>query len=313
MKTARARHSLVLPVALALGVLTAPRPAEALRVVAGTEDVGSLAREVVGPDGEVTTLANPHQDPHFVDARPSLLLPMARADALVVVGLDLEVGWLPLLVKNSRNASIQLGAPGYVDASTFIQPQDVATTPVDRSMGDIHPRGDPHYLKDPRNGVLVVRGLGRAFSALDPARAARYVDRAEAYATALEARIRAWEARLAPLRGRGAVSYHKSFNYLFRWLGVETVSYVEPKPGVPPSPAHVMQLVMLARARKVQLFISEDWYPTSTSEVVAQKSGSRLTVVPGLPDAGERYADHVEEVVVLLERAAGLGVPAPAP
>lgn len=289
---------------LALALLgLAPRPAQAFKLVATTSDVGAIAREVVGPDGTVVVLANPNQDPHYVDPRPSLLVDMSRADALLVAGLDLEVGWLPSLLRNARNAAIQAGAPGYVDASAFILPLDVPALPVDRSMGDIHPRGNPHYLKDPRNAVLVARGLADRLGAVDGAHAAQFKQRAEAFAKELEVRIRDWEARTAPLKGQGVVTYHASLNYLLRWLGLAPVGAIESKPGVPPSPAHLAGLIVQSRSRQVKLFLAESWFPTATSSVVAQKAGGALVVLPGLPADNQRYADHIEEIVAQLEKA----------
>ncbi|MEW5848918.1 MAG: metal ABC transporter substrate-binding protein [Myxococcota bacterium] len=292
----------------ALGLFLAlllPSGAHALDVVATTEDVASIAREVLGKDGKVTTLASSFQDPHFVDARPSLLVPMSRADALVLVGLDLEVGWLPVLLTGARNNSILMGAPGYIDASQFIQPMDVPTTPVDRSQGDIHPRGNPHYLKDPYNAARVARGLAQRFINLAPEKAEQFTARAEAFAKLVEEKAKQWETRLAGLKGMGVVTYHRSLNYLARWLQLDMVGYVEPRPGVPPTPVHVVQLISLSRARKVKLFLIEGWFPSATAQVVAEKAGGKLTVLPGLPKPDQSYVDHMEEVVSTLEKAAG--------
>ena len=291
-------------VSVMLAVMGVGAPAWALKLVATTEDVASVAREVLGRDGSITTLANPSQDPHFVDPRPSLLLPMSRADGLLLVGLDLEIGWLPTLLKGCRNADIQLGAAGYIDASTFIAPIDIPRGPVDRSMGDIHPRGNPHYLQDPRNAVLVARGLAERFVGLDPAHADGYRRRAEGFVKQLQARMSMWEARLAPLKGVGVVSYHRSLNYVTLWAGMTQVGFVEPKPGIPPSPSHVAQLLMLSKARHVKVFAIEGWFPTATPQFIAEKCGRKLTVIPGQPQSGERYIDHLEEVVNLFAKAA---------
>lgn len=281
-----------------------PANALALKVVATISDVAVIAREVVGADGKVITLANSNQDPHYVDPRPSLLVDMSRADALVLVGLDLETGWLPVLLKGARNASIQLGAPGYIDTSVFIEPMEVPTVPVDRSMGDVHPRGNPHYLKDPGNAVRVAHGLALRLGALDPAHAAAFKSRADAFAQSMEKRIKEWTTRLAFLKGQGVVTYHTSLNYMIHWLGLVPVGHIEPKPGVPPTPSHLAGLISLARTQKVRLFLAEQWFPVSTASVVAEKSGARLTVVPGLPAENQSFAAHMEEIVALLERAA---------
>jgi zinc/manganese transport system substrate-binding protein len=295
------RFLLGLAIILATGTLS---PARAINVVAAEENVAAIAREVVGSSGSVVTLATPHQDPHFVDARPSLLVPLSRADALVFVGLDMEVGWLPVLLKGCRNANLQPGSPGYIEASDFISPLDVPAGKVERSMGDVHPRGNPHYLMDPRNAVKVARGLADRFSVVEPAHADAFKANAERFVTALEKKVVEWETRLAPLRGVGLVAHHKSFTYLVAWLGLRPVGFVEPKPGVPPSPGHVVELIMLARSQKAKLFLTEEWYPTATDDVVAQKAGGKLTVVQGMPSAGQSYAAHLEDLVKALEAAA---------
>ncbi|MBI5497083.1 MAG: zinc ABC transporter substrate-binding protein [Deltaproteobacteria bacterium] len=297
-------RSLTLPLAALLSLWSAAPAAHALKIVATVEDVASIAREVLGKDGELITLANPSQDPHFVDPRPSLLLPLSRADALLVVGLELEVGWLPTLLKGARNGNIQLGGAGYIDASSFIMPTDVPTGPVDRSQGDIHPRGNPHYLKDPHNAVLVANGLAERFVSLDPERADAFRKRAADFAKAIEGRIKAWETRLAVLKGKGLVSYHKSLNYFARWAQLDQVGYVESKPGIPPSPQHMVQLIALGRARKAAVFATESWFPTAQIEFAAEKCGRPVTAVPGLPRSNQPYADHIEDVVAAFIKGA---------
>jgi zinc/manganese transport system substrate-binding protein len=277
-------------------IAAAPAAAKSLHVVATVGDLGAIAREVLG-GGEVTVLARPTQDPHFVDAKPNLILDLNRADALLAMGLDYEIGWLPVLVRGARNAAIQLGGPGYVDASTMIAPLEVPSGRVDRSMGDIHPGGNPHFTLDPRNGVRIARGLAERFGRLDPAGQQGYVNNAEAFARRLEARIADWQRLMAPHQGAGVVTYHKSFVYFTSWLGLQEVDELEPKPGIPPNPPHIAEVVARMRARKVNAILQERWYPSSTASVVAQQTGAKLVLIAGMTPIGGSYIDHIDEVV----------------
>src|SRR4051812_25953307 len=211
-------------------VALAGRAEAKLRVAASIEVLADLSRQVGGDRVDVTALSRGYQDPHFVDAKPSLVLSLNRADALVYVGLDLEIGWLPPLVQQSRNARIQRGQPGNIDASSSIKPEDVPNAPSDqlRALGDIHPLGNPHYWVPPKNARAIARLLAERFTALDAAGAATYKAELARFEARLAAKEKEWDAAAASLRGTRIVTYHKSWSYLAHWLGLEEVGYVEP-------------------------------------------------------------------------------------
>lgn len=282
---------------LALSLSFRPAEARPLRVVATVGDLGAIAREVLGAGAEVTVMAKPSQDPHFVDAKPSLMLDLNRADALCAMGLDYEIGWLPVLVRGARNPAIQRGAPGYIDASTAISALDVPSGRVDRSMGDIHPAGSPHFTLDPRNGIRIARALADRFGRLDPPGRVAYARNAGAFAARLDGRIRQWEQMMSPHRGAPIVTYHRSFAYLTAWLGTSEIAELEPRPGIPPNPAHIAEVVARMREHKVRVVLQERWYPSRTGEVVAQQTGAHLVLVEGMTPAGGSYADHIDDVV----------------
>jgi zinc/manganese transport system substrate-binding protein len=296
----------VLGTAAALAVVFAFQPlARAdLRVIATTPDLAAVARELGGNLVSVQAMSLASQDPHFVDAKPSLALELNRADLLLLVGLDLEVGWLPTLMVGSRNAKVQVGARGYLDCSQFVQKLQVATGPVDRSMGDIHPQGNPHYMTDPRVVAAVARGIADRLVMLDAARASTYKANLATFLQRLEAARKTWEARMAPFQGAPVIEYHRTLTYLASWLGLVEAGYLEPKPGVPPNPTHVAQLLALARARKVRAVIQEEKYPDTTSRLVATKIPAALVRIPGGTDfhKGQRYVDYMNE---LINRIAG--------
>lgn len=289
-----------------VGFLLAALPAQAkLKIVATVGDLGAIAREVGGQEAEVIVLAKPTQDPHYVDAKPSLVLDLSRANLLLFMGLDLEIGWLPVLLTSSRNGSVQPGAPGYLDCSTLIEPKEVPLQKLDRSMGDIHPGGNPHYTTDPRNGIRIARAVAERMAELDSDHAEMFLRNAEKFEQAMTARIAAWDKRLAPYRGTPMVTYHKSWIYFAEWSGLEMVAFIEPKPGIPPNPAHVTNVLRIITTRKVPLILQEDWYSSQTSELLARNSGAKLARVQGVSGEKESYADHLDKIVSAVVNALG--------
>lgn len=292
--------------ALLLLFVVAPRSARAeLRVVATVPDLAALAQAIGGAQARVTSLSASTQDPHWVDARPNLALELSKADLLLAVGLDLEVGWLPTLRTGSRNPKIQEGAAGWVDCSRFVTVLQVPSAPVSRAMGDVHPGGNPHYLMDPRRVASVAAGIAQAMTAADPALSAVYAQNLSTLLTALGQAQARWEATLAPLRGRPVVAYHNSWPYLADWLGFTVVEHIEPRPGIPPTPVHVTHVLQTMTQTQTRLVIQESWFPTTTSQLVADKAGARLLVLPGAADfqGGETWLAHMDELVGLLAGA----------
>jgi zinc/manganese transport system substrate-binding protein len=277
-----------------------------LRVVATTSDLAAISAAVGGSNAKVVSLALPTQDPHFVDPRPHLALDLARADLLVLVGLDLEVGWLPTLQLGSRNSRIMRGGSGYLDCSTVVQRLEVPQGPVDRSMGDVHPGGSPHYMLDPRRAAKVAEGIAARMADLDPTHAASYRENLARLLRELDAGRARWEKALAPLRGRPVIGYHRSLGYLADWLGLVLVEHLEPRPGVPPNPRHLAQVLTLAKSRGVRLFLQETYYPTNASQTLAQHAGAVLVQLRAAPDFdhGESYVKFMDALVAKLAGAA---------
>lgn len=288
----------------ALLLLLSAGPAlAALKVVATLPDLAAIAREVGGEHVEVTALAPPDQDPHYVDPRPNLILPLNRADLLLVNGLELEVGWLPPLLVAARNGQIQAGAPGYFDASTTIKPMEVPGK-VDRTMGDVHTGGNPHYLLDPRQARRVAAALATHMAKLDGANAASYARRAQAFDARLAALAQAQAARFAALTAaqRQVVSYHASMAYLFDWLTLDAVETVEPRPGIAPTPGHTARVLGAMKRNAIRVVVQESYYPRKTSETLARLVGGAVVVLPGGTRfaEGETYVEHVEKIAEAL-------------
>jgi zinc/manganese transport system substrate-binding protein len=276
-----------------------------LEVIATTPDLANLAAAVGGRRVHVQALALPTQDPHWVDARPSLVLQLSRADLLLSIGAELEIGWLPTLLVGSRNGRVQRGSPGFLEAAQLVDLLERPTGKVDRSQGDIHPSGNPHFLFDPRRAERVAVGIGKRLAEIDPEGRATYLENTTRFVQTLRQARQRWEERLSKARGREVLTFHRSLSYLADWLGLIVVDYLEPKPGVPPNPRHVAQLIARCKEHPVSALLQESWYPSSTSELFAAQTQVALAILPGASDfpGGQSYVSFLERIVEQLEAA----------
>lgn len=293
------RFSWIFVVTLLVLVALPSQATAELRIVTTTGDLAAMARAIVGDDGQVENLVRPTEDPHFVDPRPSFARILNRADMVVYVGLDLEVGWLPTLVTRARNDAIQRGRPGNFDASRFIQPLDVATGRVDRSMGDVHPEGNPHYTTDPRQMARVALAFGQALGELRPAMADEFRERSREFARECIRLAQRWEESFAeiPEEYRQIVSYHNAWSYVAHWLNLDDVIQIEPRPGVPPNPRHVGRVREMIEARNIGVILQLEYYPQTTANVLAERMGVEVIVAPAQTRADESYIDHIDNIV----------------
>jgi zinc/manganese transport system substrate-binding protein len=273
-------------------VMTAPASAQ-LRVVTSTTDLYDIARQVGGDMIEARHIGEGYQDPHFIEAKPSFILQLRNADVWAYVGLDLEIGWMPLLLQGARNRKINAGGPGHFNASTYIQVLDVASGNVDRSQGDVHPLGNPHYWLDPENGRRIARAFRDRFSQLDAENAARYAANEKAFEAKLDAAEQAWQPALEKLRGQPVVAWHTSWRYLARYTGMEIVSFMEPKPGVPPSASHVADVIDIVKRTGAKAILMEPFYDRRMSDFVADRTGAQVLVVAPSVGGAEGLDDYV--------------------
>jgi len=276
----------VLLILLSLGALFSPSLAEAkkLTVVTATTDLAALAQEVGGDKISVESIAKGYQDPHFVEAKPSFLLKLRQADLLIVVGLQLEIGWLPPLINQSGNARIQVGAPGYLDASQFAEILDIPTGTVTRAMGDVHPLGNPHYWLDPENGRRIAKGIAGKLGDLDPSNTAYYQERFQDFDKRLAAAEQKWDAEMKPYHGRKVVTYHNSFPNFAKHFSLNVIGYVEPRPGIPPTPSHTIELIGLMKRENCKVILVEPYFDLKTPQAIARDTGG--IVVQYLPSVG---------------------------
>jgi len=259
--------------------------ASKMNVMTATQDLAALAREVGGDLVNVESIAMGYQDPHFVEPKPSFLLKLQKADVLAVVGLQLEIGWLPPLITQSRNGKIQgPGAPGYMDMSTYCQILEIPQGQVTRAMGDVHPLGNPHYWLDPENGRRIAKAFADKFSSLQPANAAAFGQHYADFDKRLTEAQKGWEAKMAPYKGRKVVTYHRSWPNFCERFGLTVVEYVEPKPGIPPTPVHTLDVINLMKRDGVKLILVEPYFDLRTPNSIASAVGGQVLVL--MPSVG---------------------------
>jgi zinc/manganese transport system substrate-binding protein len=276
---------LVLICVLGLGSVLSTHRAEAkLRVVGTLPDFAAIAAELGGDRVETESIIQGTEDPHFVDPKPSHILRVNRADLLICIGLGLESGWLPVLLTQARNPNVQVGAPGYLDASQVVQVKDVPVK-ADRAMGDVHGGGNPHYYVSPPEMFRVSEAIYRRLIQLDPKGRPLYDQRWEGFSKKYQAKLTVWKAAIATFTGSKVVEYHKSWRYLLDWLGFSSVGALEPKPGIPPSPGHVTQLLMQVKDQQVRFVFRETYHADSLSDVFAKKAGAKLVNLPTMVGA----------------------------
>ncbi|MEO8194530.1 MAG: metal ABC transporter substrate-binding protein [Gemmatimonadales bacterium] len=264
-----------------------------LRVVATTPDLASFAREIGGGAVNVTALAKPTEDPHFVDAKPSHIVTLNRADVLIEGGAELELGWLPPLLENSRNARIAAGARGRVVASTGIRMLEVPSS-FDRSKGDVHSLGNPHFLMDPVDAKIVARNIADHLAQVDPKNAAIYRANLAKFNARIDAKTAEWQKALAPYRGSKVVTYHKDFVYFANRFGLNIVEELEPKPGISPSPSHLARVIGTMKAQNARVILVQPYQNRRTAETVARQTGAKVLDMPQQPGARPNTGTYVE-------------------
>ncbi len=266
-----------------------------INVVATLPWIGSIAGEIGKEVINLTVLVKPNQDPHYIEAKPSMILSARKADIIMYNGLDLEIGYLPLIIESSKNPKIQPGKIGNLDCSQFIEPIE-KTLIADRSMGDVHPLGNPHYHLSPKNILKVAEGIAYSLSKIDPANANFYNDNLSAFKKVLHEKQKEWENK--SLKGKRFIAYHKYFEYLAHDFGFEIIEYIESKPGIPPSASHIEKLIEIIRATKIDAILTLSFYGQKEVKSLAQKTGVSSIVVPH--DVGS--ADGIKDWFSLMDR-----------
>jgi zinc/manganese transport system substrate-binding protein len=292
---------------LGLGLAASVAQAK-LNVVATTADLGSIAKAVGGEQIELTTLGKPTEDPHFVDAKPSFIVKLNHADVLVEGGAELEIGWLPALLDQARNEKIVSGAPGHVSSAQGIQLLDVPTT-LDRSKGDIHAAGNPHYVIDPVNAKIVAQNIADGFCRNDAKNCDTYRANLKKFTDEIDAKLVQWQKTLEPFRGQNVAAYHDSWPYFARRFGLRIDQFLEPKPGIPPTPAHLADVIIAMKKEGTRAIIVDAYLNRRTAETVARTTGATVVDVSQFPGGVKGteggYIAMVDYLVNTLAKALG--------
>ena len=266
----------------------------AVKVITTTQDLAALTAEVGGDKVTVEALARGYQDPHFVEAKPSFVIKLHGADLLVLVGRELEMAWLPPLITQSRNAKIQPGSPGYLDASLSARILDIPTGQITRAMGDVHPQGNPHYWLDPGNGRRVAQAIQKKLTEMSPGDAAYFQQRYADFDRRLSQAEARWRAALAPYKGTKVVTYHRSWPNYSEAFGLDVVGYVEPKPGIPPSPSHTLALMQEMKRQGIKLILVEPYFDLKTPNAIARDTGAQVLVLPPSVGGVKEASDYLK-------------------
>jgi zinc/manganese transport system substrate-binding protein len=275
-----------------------------LHVVATTPDLGAIAQEIGGDQIDLLTLSKPTEDPHFVDAKPSFIVRLNRADALIEGGAELEAGWLRPLLEGARNAKLDAGKPGRIVASAGVTLLDVPAA-LDRSQGDIHAAGNPHFLTDPLNAKIVAAHIAGAFSTLDAGAAGAFAANLKTFNARLDAKLAEWQQLLAPYRGRAIVTYHNYWTYFGRRFEFPMDLFLEPKPGIPPTPAHLAEVITKMKAQNLKLIAVQPYQNRKTAETVATRTGAVVLDWPSFP--GGKGTETYEEWLDVLVKSIAHG------
>ena len=279
----------------ALAVLAAAPPARAaVNVMTATEDLADLTRQVGGDRVKVESIARGYQDPHFVEAKPSFILKLAKADLLVVVGRELEIGWLPPLIQQSRNAKVQVGADGYLDASLTVKILEIPTGQITRAMGDVHPLGNPHYWLDPDNGRRIAKAIADKLARMAPADAPYLASRYADFDRRLGEAEKRWDALMAPYKGLKIVTYHRSWPNFADRFGLDVIGYVEPRPGIPPSPGHTIELIAEMKRQNVKILLVEPYFDLKTPQSIGRETGAKVLVMPPSVGGEKEITDYIQ-------------------
>ena len=288
---------------LLVGAMLARNAQAKLNVVATTWDLGAIAQEIGGDKIELHTLAKPTEDPHFVDAKPSFIVKLNRADVLIEGGAELEAGWIRPLLEGARNSKIEAGKPGHIYGSDSILLQEIPAT-LDRSRGDIHAAGNPHYLADPLNGKIVAQRSANSFCQLDPKSCDYFKANLKKFEEQLDSKMAEWQKLLARNKGKPVVTYHNYWIYFGQRFGFPMDLFLEPKPGIPPTPAHLAEIIAKMKSDNLKVIVVQPYQNRKTAETVANHTGAVVVDFPSFPGGSKETQSYIDWIDFLVKSLA---------
>ncbi len=283
---------IIIVIAFLVGILSFAKAGK-IKVVTTTTDLRSITELIGGNKVSVTSIATGYQNPHFVDPKPSYIISLSNADMFVTVGLDLETGWSPQLLSSSRNTKIQKGSAGYVDASAGIGLLQVPSS-ANRAEGDIHIYGNPHYWLDPMNGKVIARNIANGLERVDPSNKSTYEANLQAFFKKIDEKMKDWQVTMAPFKGSKIIAYHNEWVYFETRFGLDIVDFMEPKPGIPPSPSQLVKVIKEVKANNIKVIISSPYFTTSSSDVVAKQTGVKVLTLATSVGAFDSVKDYFD-------------------
>jgi ABC-type Zn uptake system ZnuABC Zn-binding protein ZnuA len=277
-----------------------------IQVVTTTTVLSSIVESIGGDRVEVTSIATGHQDPHFVEAKPSYMMKVKNADLFIRIGMELEIGWERLILDGSRNHKVAIGQPGHLDVSEGVERLEVPTQKIDRSMGDLHPFGNPHYWLDPLNGKIVAKNISMGLARVSPADAEYFNNNYLDFAKRVDEAMVRWTAELKPYKGSKLITYHNSWTYITNRFGLVIVDQLEPKPGIPPGPGHIVEVIEKMKNENIKVLLMEPFYDKKPANFVQGKTGAKVVSVANCVGGSEESRDYIfmiDAIVVGLANA----------
>ncbi|MBU4376644.1 MAG: metal ABC transporter substrate-binding protein [Candidatus Omnitrophica bacterium] len=291
---------------LLLGLASAAHADDKIRILTTTSDLKSIAEYIGGNKVEVDSLAKGYQDPHFVEAKPSFMLKAKKADLFIRAGLELEIGYEELIIDGSRNPKIRFGQPGHLDASEGVYLLEVpTTTKVDRSMGDVHPMGNPHYWLDPLNVKIVASNIANRLSELSPENESYFKKNLAEFNKKMDEKMVEWQEKLKPFKGQQIAIYHRSWPYFADRFGLKIGCELEPKPGIPPSPGHLKEVIEIIKERNINAILMEVFYDEKPAKFVSQQTGAKVVIVPNSVGGTKEAKDYFSLIDIIVEDLTG--------
>jgi zinc/manganese transport system substrate-binding protein len=287
------RNRIALGLVLMGTLLTSSTGLAQLKVVTTIPDLQSITKLIGGDHVDVFAIATGFQNPHFVDPKPSYILKLARADVFVTVGLDLEIGWVPPLLNSARNAKIEKGGEGYVDASVNVPLLQIPTS-ASRGQGDIHVYGNPHYWLDPQNGKTIAKNICDALVRVDPDRRSTYENNLKTFSATIDQKTKEWTDKMRPYAGSKIIAYHNEWPYFEKRFGLEIVDFLEPKPGIPPTPSQLLKVINEMKRDHIKVIIISPYFTTESADLVARNSGGKVVVLGTSVGANERIKTYYD-------------------
>jgi len=296
-------RKIIILLTLLLGLSGIAYGKDVINVLTTTEDLKSITEAIGGANVKVDSLARGCQDPHFVAAKPSFMMKAKNADLFMVIGLELEIGYEELIINGSRNQRIRIGQPGYLDVSEGVGLLEVpTTTKIDRSMGDVHPMGNPHYWLDPENVKIVAYNIANRLSELSPGNAQYFQGNLISFDKKIDEKMTEWNKKMAPFKGKKIAIYHRSWPYFADRFGLVIACELEPKPGIPPSPAHLKEVIDIIKRDKVGVILMEVFYDEKPAQFVAGQTSAKVIAVPNSVGGTKEAKDYFSLVDMIIDK-----------